>query len=355
MVMEFLEGRSLADVLEKERRLAPARAVAIAMQVAEAMDECHERGILHRDLKPDNLLLQPQRSGDFVKILDFGIARVVTPGMQATSTLLGTPRYMAPEQLMQQEIDGRVDVFALGVILFEMLAGEPPLRAKTPMEYLHLNINVTPRLVSELVADLPPDLVALVNRMLAKSRDERPETMGAVHEALSAIARESGLGEPGRTGAHARAPEMTPAPVDGHASTTPAEDLATLHDRARPSSETEIAFAEVRAPRSRWWIGTLAAAVALAAGAVWLLRARAPAEVRQAAAQDAQGSQRVHPVPVPTPVPAPRPTPAPVPAPASVPAPRPAVRKARPVDAPQAPARPPAPAPREEDDVFEKI
>jgi len=221
MVLEHLQGTSLAAVLQSEGRLHPDRAVGIALQIAEAMEECHQKQILHRDLKPANILLQPQRIGDFVKVLDFGIARVPQPDGQMTSTLMGTPRYMPPEQIMMRDIDAGVDIFALGVILFEMIAGEPPILATTPYEYVQLNVTASPRRLDAIVGGMPPLLVDLLDRMLAKERSRRPASMGELFAELRTIASGTGwLAESASVGRavtpirpHLPGPEEEPHPI----------------------------------------------------------------------------------------------------------------------------------------------
>lgn len=196
LVMELLEGKSLFAVLQEGGPLPVQRALRIGMQVAEAMMECHERGILHRDLKPDNLLLLGSRAGDFVKIVDFGIARVpVGPAVQqaqsaVSSVVIGTPRYMAPEQITGQPIDGRMDIFALGVILFEAMCGCPPIPLRegdNEMAYVALNLSERPRKVSDLLMGVPPELDALIDRMMAKRPEDRPRTMAEVLVALEQL------------------------------------------------------------------------------------------------------------------------------------------------------------------------
>jgi serine/threonine-protein kinase len=191
MVQEFIEGVGLEEILQQEKRLPPTRAIRLAMQVAEGMAEAHSKGIIHRDLKPENLRIQEGTA--LVKILDFGIARISTTQGTATNSFVGTPRYMPPEQIKQQQLDSGVDIFALGVILFEMLAGEAPIpNEQSELEYIHLNLIQDPRRLTEVLSDCPVELSDLINSMMAKSRAERPADMEAVARALDDIATHFG-------------------------------------------------------------------------------------------------------------------------------------------------------------------
>jgi hypothetical protein len=210
IVMEYVQGESLADVLRNKKggKLDPARVVRIGVQMAAALGECHEKDIIHRDLKPDNILLLEGHNKDFVKILDFGIARVPSPQGHVTQTMMGTPQYMPPEQILQKEMDGRVDIFALGVILFECFAGGPPIVATTPMEYMMRNCDEKPRDLSEIVSEVPAEMSALLQSMMAKEPEERPQTMFEVRDRLEEIGAWTGWTSGEITGVHAFKPKQ---------------------------------------------------------------------------------------------------------------------------------------------------
>ncbi|HZO12957.1 MAG TPA: protein kinase, partial [Polyangiaceae bacterium] len=183
MVMELLRGRTLRDVLRAEGKLDEARARDITLQVCQALEEAHEAGVIHRDLKPDNLmLLAPDHR--FVKVLDFGAARLI--GTDTTGSIIGTPHYMAPEQFDRQDIDARVDIYALGVCLYEMLTGRPPFRGETAYALMHAHQQAP---VPDLEAS--HDFQRTVEWMLAKDRRARPQTAGEVAAALGAPQRAS--------------------------------------------------------------------------------------------------------------------------------------------------------------------
>jgi serine/threonine-protein kinase len=214
MVQEFVEGGGLADILEKQGAIDLARAVGIAQQVAEGMEEAHAKAIIHRDLKPENILIQRLKRNDYVKIIDFGIARVTTAEGLKTTSFVGTPRYMPPEQIKGKELDGRADIYALGVILFEMIAGRPPIEVKdSDMEYLTLNLTQEPEPLRKYVPEAPERLDDLIQMMIAKEPDERPADMGFIIKELDLISREAGyLAE--ITGEHSVPTDVADTKVD---------------------------------------------------------------------------------------------------------------------------------------------
>ena len=198
LVMEHLDGSPLSAVLRREGALHPSRAVRIAWQVCKALDEAHEVGLVHRDLKPANIFLtQIRGEADFVKVLDFGVARFTGPDVEGetltdTGAVVGTPRYLSPEQAQGTAVDRRSDLYALGVVLFEMLTGSAPLEAPSPAGLLVKHIQEPPPPLPSEVADgsIPASLRELVTSLLAKAPDDRPETAATVIERLGAIARE---------------------------------------------------------------------------------------------------------------------------------------------------------------------
>ncbi|MEM6289986.1 MAG: serine/threonine-protein kinase [Myxococcota bacterium] len=186
IAMEYLQGRTLEELLRAEGRLAPNRAVGIATQVCEALTEAHRRGVVHRDLTPSNLMLVARHSGpDFVKVLDFGVAKL--HGSDVTGRgAVGTPRYMAPEQLRDEPVDGRADVYALGLMLYEMLTGRPAFEATSPAAFMNKQLHEMPRpmLAASPDAAVPPGLEACVMRALAKQPYQRPQSADVFAEEL---------------------------------------------------------------------------------------------------------------------------------------------------------------------------
>jgi eukaryotic-like serine/threonine-protein kinase len=186
IVMEYVEGRSLAQILRDEGRLEPERAARITEQVADALAAAHAAGIIHRDIKPGNVMVSAQ---DHVKVLDFGIARTrdaVT--LTQTASVMGTAPYMSPEQAMGRPADARSDIYSLGCVLYEMLTGKPPFMADVPAAVLHQHVSVEATPPSAANPDVPPALDALVIQMLAKDPEERPQTAGEVCDRLTAYA-----------------------------------------------------------------------------------------------------------------------------------------------------------------------
>jgi hypothetical protein len=196
IVMEHLAGESLAARLRETERLSLAVAVRTARQIAGALGAVHARGIVHRDLKPENVFLC-DGGGDSdpsVKVLDFGIAklRADLAGRGAethpTGGLLGTPQYMAPEQWRTGVVaDPRIDVYALGLIVFEMLSGTPPCQGDSWVDLLHLHLSAAPPRMRERGVDVPEALETLVRRALAKEPGDRLPSMAAFDEELSAF------------------------------------------------------------------------------------------------------------------------------------------------------------------------
>jgi serine/threonine-protein kinase len=187
--MELLRGEPLAALLRREAPLPPARVVWIATQVARALAEAHGRGIVHRDVKPENVFMT--RAGDepdHAKVLDFGIARVasaVETGLTQTG-VLGTPQYLAPELLLGDKATPRADVYALGVVMFQLLTGALPFAAEDARALLLARISLDPRDVRELVPETPDALAEVVRRALAREPNERYADGRAVAESLLA-------------------------------------------------------------------------------------------------------------------------------------------------------------------------
>jgi len=187
IVMELLEGRSLKDVLDHSERISLATAVHIVLQTADALGFAHRQGVVHRDIKPGNLMLTKQ---GLVKITDFGIARIDQMSRTRTGVVIGSPRYMSPEQVSGKKADGRSDVFSLGIVLYELVTGVAPFDAARPEDFLTLMQNIVskePKPASQLNAEVPSALDTVIDRALRKNPDERYATADELAEALRAV------------------------------------------------------------------------------------------------------------------------------------------------------------------------
>jgi serine/threonine-protein kinase len=197
LVMEFIEGRSLEQIIYDEFPLARERIGDLILQILAALAEAHGLGILHRDLKPENILVQSLRTrGELLKVLDFGIAKLMDdapnararPGLTSQGVVCGTPEYMSPEQACGLNLDQRSDLYAVGVILYQMLTGRPPFESEVAVEILHRHIHEQPTPPSEVLGQPADPLERVCLRALAKERDARfadsTEFREAVVEAL---------------------------------------------------------------------------------------------------------------------------------------------------------------------------
>jgi serine/threonine-protein kinase len=211
IVMEWLDGQPLTAALGPP--MAPRRAVHIARGIGRALAAAHARGIVHRDLKPDNIFLIARNDDpDFVKVLDFGIAKLMsspsaaTPDVKTkTGALIGTPSYMSPEQCRGAPVDHRTDIYALGVLLYQMLTGRLPFIAEGLGELLLLHMTAAPTPPTQLVASIPPVIERAVMRAMEKEADRRFQQVDALLDALQGFA----------TGKHAAAPDATTLPGGG--------------------------------------------------------------------------------------------------------------------------------------------
>jgi eukaryotic-like serine/threonine-protein kinase len=190
MVMEYLEGGDLADIVAKDGPMPVAQAVGYVLQACEAIAEAHSLGIVHRDLKPANLFLARRTGRDaVVKVLDFGISKTSESGpsgLTQTSAMMGSPYYMAPEQMMSsKDVDARADIWALGVILYELLAGTPPFTAETMPEIVFMVTQRDPPPLGGTRADVPPGLAEVVTRCLLRDPTKRYANVAKLASALA--------------------------------------------------------------------------------------------------------------------------------------------------------------------------
>ena len=188
IIMEFVEGMTLSEALSREGRLSAERAVSIAVQICEVLEEAHQLGIIHRDLKPSNIMLNERG----VCVLDFGVAKVLASSADATSShastgsgqIVGTPRYMSPEQCLGQRVGAPSDLYSLGVLLYEMLAGRPPFVDPLPAVVLVKQATATAPPLPKLRPDVSRSLALAVHTLLAKRPEDRPLTANAARGIL---------------------------------------------------------------------------------------------------------------------------------------------------------------------------
>lgn len=191
LVLEFVDGERLAQVIKRTGPMHPARAFHIAVQINAALVAAHAASVVHRDLKPDNVMLvATEDDEDFVKVLDFGIAKIAgdaaesRPGITRAGTVFGTPEYMAPEQARGDIVDFRADLYALGMILYELLAGASAFRGPDVVAVLTAQMMDAPKALPDSV---PPELAALTMRLLEKAPEDRPESAVALAANFAAI------------------------------------------------------------------------------------------------------------------------------------------------------------------------
>jgi serine/threonine protein kinase len=326
MVLEHLDGRTVAAELTVDGPLAPVRALKVAGEICHALAAAHRIGLVHRDIKPDNVMLVRQGADpDVVKVLDFGLARLMEgagPGVLSRAALtqgdmvFGTPEYMSPEQATGQTLDGRADVYALGATLFEMLTGRPPFEAATPMALLAHQVRSRP----PALADVRPGLGSLgayaaldglVQRCLAKAPAERPASAEALAAELAALRGAlTPRGRVARAVALSETQEMAP--------------LAATAEVPMAPMAGEISAGMPRvAGRRRWWLAAIPVAVAAVVVALASRRTSIGPSIAEPAAQATAAIPQPSPSPTPSPSPSPSPTPSPSPSPTPSPSPSP--------------------------------
>jgi len=203
IVMELLEGHTLRDVLAHDAPLDTARAVSMMLQVASAVGAAHDAGVIHRDLKPANIfIVQRKDAPPFVKVLDFGIAKLAAEAIDddddpqtltAVGAMIGTPRYMSPEQCEGAKLTPASDVYSLGIILYEMLTGTTPFNGTSPIAIAIKHSSTPPRAPREFVATIPVALEELILHALEKRPESRPQDANAFRNELYAVAERLGL------------------------------------------------------------------------------------------------------------------------------------------------------------------
>jgi serine/threonine-protein kinase len=216
--MEYLEGRTLSDELKKSGAISAERAIHIAKQVCRALREAHTLGVVHRDMKPGNVfLLKQDDDDDFVKVLDFGLVKETSQSEAQDHTqigqIMGSPRYMAPEQVQGKAVDGRTDIYSLGVMLYAMLAGKPPFDKATELSTMMAQVSDPPPPIGSVAPDvlLPPGLEAVVMKCLAKRPEDR---FASMEELITGLKLRPGAMTTASDSGRHTSPLLMMAPVD---------------------------------------------------------------------------------------------------------------------------------------------
>ncbi len=257
LVMEFVEGEPLSRVLSREAPLSLARAVDLAKQIADGLGAAHELGIVHRDLKPDNILVMRTRGGkEVAKVVDFGIAKAmqenVGEGLTKTGQVIGTPEFMAPEQLYGDAVDARADLYALGCILHLMLTAQPPFDAPTREQMIKRRLSEDPASVHAIDPSIPDNVANVVAKLLARSPQERYNSATEVRDALEGnLVRRSGF--------------ENQKPLDNRYTPRSAPTVAFLHATEATTEVTSVPTAPLPSRRLPYIVGGVVVAGAAAA------------------------------------------------------------------------------------------
>jgi beta-lactam-binding protein with PASTA domain/tRNA A-37 threonylcarbamoyl transferase component Bud32 len=260
IVMEFVAGRTLRDILREGRKILPERALEITSGVLSALDYSHRAGIIHRDIKPGNVMLTP--SGD-VKVMDFGIARAMSDAntMTQTAAVVGTAQYLSPEQARGETVDSRSDVYSAGCLLYELLTGRPPFVGDSPVAVAYQHVREQAAPPSEHDADLPPAVDAIVMKALAKRLEDRYQSAAAMRSDIERYL----AGRPVQAPAPVRMPDPDP---DYQTRTTVVGAAPAESTSVRPRQPAPPADDDRRTPRAGLLVLLGLLVIALIVGAV---------------------------------------------------------------------------------------
>jgi formylglycine-generating enzyme required for sulfatase activity len=257
IVMEYLRGENLRQRLGRVGRFTVEETVRFAGVVCDVLEVMHATGIVHRDLKPDNIVFSSRGGDEAVKILDFGIVKLATASISGhltrTGTVVGTPAYMSPEQCMAGDVDGRSDIYALGVILFQMLTGRIPFDSDNVLTMMYLHVNQEPPSAHDHDPSVPPEFAGVVRRMMAKEPAAR---YASATECAAALAEASGVAIPIRDGKSASAVRA----VSGTGVGSTGDAIAPTADASPDYGRQQRTY-----PRRRWLGFALGGALSIAA------------------------------------------------------------------------------------------
>ena len=259
IVMECVEGRTLRDIVREGRKILPERALEITSGVLSALDYSHRAGIIHRDIKPGNVMLTP--SGD-VKVMDFGIARAISDAsntMTQTAAVVGTAQYLSPEQARGETVDSRSDVYSTGCMLYELLTGRPPFVGDSPVAVAYQHVREPAAPPSDLDDQLDAEIDAIVMKSLAKRVEDRYQSAAAMKADIERYL----AGHP------IQAPAVVPAPADTqYVSSVPADATTTMAASAAASAGPPPHQDGPSRSRTGWWfLGGLVVVALLLLGA----------------------------------------------------------------------------------------
>jgi serine/threonine protein kinase len=245
LVMEYLRGKTLKEVIRGEGPMPLERVVEVTRQICGALDAAHAEGVVHRDLKSDNIMLEEVAGGnDWAKVLDFGIAKILEtegpdPELTAPNLIIGTPQYMSPEQCSQASgIDARSDIYSLGIILYEMLVGHVPFTGESATAIMLKHLQEPPPSVLDERKDLPPSVGQVIARALSKLPEERHESAGELAEALASAATDAS-GAAATTGA-ATSENAQPGASNTNRIVVPTAPLESRHTSSEEQDEATI-------------------------------------------------------------------------------------------------------------------
>ncbi len=268
LVMEFINGRTLADSVKAGERLTLERVCEIGQQLAEALGYAHQHGVIHRDIKPANILLTSLETYKIErpKITDFGVAKLAAGQITLSGQMLGTPAFMPPEQFTGAPVDGRADLFSLGVILYWMATGEQPFPGETMTSVSYKVVHIEPIPPSKLNPSIPPKLEGIILKCLAKNPDERYQTGEELARGLAELR--------GVANANLQRTAMrNPAPMPAQAAATLGPDLQATMPNVPAPVQTVVSAVPVASKSTQWQatqiaIGVLALIAIAAVG--WL-------------------------------------------------------------------------------------
>ena len=266
IVMEYVEGETLGALMAREGPLPPERAVHIAADVAEALEAAHRKGLVHRDVKPGNVMIDPEGR---VKVMDFGIARAAADDtLTQTGLVLGTAAYLSPEQARGEAIDARSDIYSLGCVLYEMLTGRTPFEADSSVAMAYKHVNEEP----DAPAGIPADIAAVVMRSLEKDPDRRFQSAAQMQAALRAALPTGPM-----------AATTVPITAGGDTAVMPPTAAETIPPDQEPPGR-----------RGRWWIAAAVLGALLAILGIALLAGAGPdrRDVRREARREARQEAR---------------------------------------------------------------